>query len=143
MSAYMFLTSDAPLEEVWEPSDRPVMIDVDTKTIEGGEFDSCFSVLHNEPVWELSTDKPYFAALDIYHSGCEEEIAEYLKGQLQTVPEIELWHVWLDMDFGHKVRIVEIASNDLTAEDIRELAALNVCREPPVDYCYRLIRSGK
>lgn len=142
MSSFLFLTSSAPLKEVWEPPDRPLTVSLDAGTIKGGEFDSRFSILRREPVWELATDKPYFAVLNIYRPGCEEEILKYLKDQLKTVSEIEFWHVWLDMDFGHKVRSVDIPSDTLTAEDIRELAETDIYGEPPVDFCYRIFHSG-
>ena len=127
MSAYIFLTSDSPLEEVWQPSGQ----------------DGNFFVLHNPPILELSTDKSYFAALEIHEDGCEAEIVQYLKTQLETVSEIEVWHVWLDMDFGHKVWKVEISSDSLTPEDIQELLKQEVYQEPVIDYCYQIVQTRR
>lgn len=138
MSAYIFLASETPLEEVWEPSERPVFIDLDRETTEGGAFDSNFSVLHTNAVLELSTDKPCFASLEIYKPGCEAEIVEYLKTQLESAHEIEIWHTWLNGDFDHKIRKVEIPANRLIPEDIQELKNLEVYREPLTDYCYQI-----
>lgn len=124
MSAYIFLVSDTPLEET-------------------GTDEACsFSVFRTNTFPELSTDKPYFAELDIYESGCEAAIAEYLKAQLKTISEIEVWHTWLDGDFNHKIRKVEIPLDSLTPEDIQELVDLEVYQEPVTDYCYRILQTS-
>ena len=55
--------------------------------------------------------------------------------------EVELWHIWQDMDFDHKVRKVKIPIHALTADDIQELSQLDVWKEPVVDYCYVVTRA--
>ena len=144
MSVYMLLSSDFPLEEVPSPPDLVIVLEPGKQ---GGEYRNAgrgFAV--SALPWfpdEIHTEKEYLFNLDIY--GGEEAVAAYLREQLEEAGEIELWHVWLDGSFDHRVRKVEIGADELTAEDIRELERLEVWREDPVterpvDYCVLLTK---
>ena len=139
MSSVMVLASDFPLEAFISPAEKPVVPSEDT----GGtaviiRFEDDFVVWPFEGYLEIPSQKKYFADLAIYNPDCGEKIVEYLRSQLETAPEIELWHVWLDGDMDHRVRQAEIPADELTPEDIRELNALETWREPVTDYCYRI-----
>ena len=141
MSVFMVLASDFPLEEVLPPSDLEITWYPEKQEAEYRNAGRGFAVFESDWFPEIQTEKVYSFHLDIY--GGEEALAAYLREQLKEAGEIELWHVWLDGDFDHRVRQVEIGADELTAEDIRELERLEVWREDPVterkvDYCYLL-----
>ena len=139
MSSVMVLASDFPLEAFISPAEKPVVPSEDTEgTAVSIRFEDDFVVWPFEGYLEIPSQKKYFADLAIYNPDCEEKVAAYLKDLLETVPELELWHVWLDGDVDHRVRKAVIAADTLTAEDIRELNALETWREPVVYYCYRI-----
>ena len=141
MSVFTILTSDFPLEEVQPPPGLEIVLWPGKRETEYRNAGRGFAVFASDRVLELQTEKEYFFGLDLY--GGEEALAAYLREQLEEGGEIELWHVWLDGSFDHRVRKVEIPSAELSAEDIRELEQLEVWREDPVtgsptDYCYLL-----
>ncbi len=144
MSVYMLLSSDFPLEEVPSPPDLVIVLEPGKQGAEYRNAGRGFAV--SALPWfpdEIHTEKEYLFNLDIY--GGEEAVAAYLREQLEEAGEIELWHVWLDGSFDHRVRKVEIGADELTAEDIRELERLEVWREDPVaerlvDYCFLLTK---
>lgn len=144
MSVYMLLSSDFPLEEVPSPPDLVIVLEPGKQRAEYRNAGRGFAV--SALPWfpdEIHTEKEYLFNLDIY--GGEEAVAAYLREQLEEAGEIELWHVWLDGSFDHRVRKVEIGADELTAEDIRELERLEVWREDPVaerlvDYCFLLTK---
>lgn len=141
MSVFMVLASDFPLEEVPPPPGLEIILWPGKRETEYRNAGRGFAVLEMDRVLELRTEKEYFFSLDIY--GGEEALAAYLREQLEKAGEVELWRVWLDGSFDHRVRQVEIGADELTEEDIRELERLEVRREDPVtgrrvDYCYLL-----
>ena len=143
MSVFMILASDFPLEEVPPPPDLEITWYPEKQEAEYRNAGRGFAVFASDWFPELQTEKVYSFHLDIY--GGEEALAAYLREQLKEAGEIELWHLWLDGDFDHRVRQVEIGADELTAEDIRELERLEVWREDPVtgrrvDYCYLLTK---
>ena len=139
MSSVMVLASDFPLEAFISPAEKPVVLSENIGgTAVSIRFEDDFVVWPFEGYLEIPSHKKYFADLAIYNPDCEEKVAAYLKDLLETVPELELWHVWLDGDVDHRVREAVIAADTLTAEDIRELNALETWREPVVYYCYRI-----
>lgn len=142
MSVFTVLASDVPLREVPPPPNLEIILE-SGKEAEYRNAGEGFAVFESVRFLELASEKEYFFHVNLYGSGRAEDLAAYLREQLETVEEIEFWHVWLDGDFDHRVRKVEIASGELTAEDIRELLELEVWREDPVegrltDYCYLL-----
>ena len=137
MSVYMLLSSDFPLEEVPSPPDLVIVLEPGKQGAEYRNAGRGFAV--SALPWfpdEIHTEKEYLFNLDIY--GGEEAVAAYLREQLEEAGEIELWHVWLDGDMDHRVRKAEIKADELTAEDIRELNALETWREPVIYYCYQI-----
>lgn len=123
MSAVLLIASDAPL-----------------KDLEGDDI----QIYICGPVFELHTKKKYCACLEweASNSGGAGEIIRYIREQLQRTDEVELWSVWLDGDFDHRVRKARIPADELTSEDLEELARLEVWREPVTDYVYLVTRSG-
>ena len=147
MSVLMILTADVPLKEVPPPPELMIVLDIGKQAAEYRNAGIGFAVFETDRVLELQTEKQYFFNVDSYGPGHEENLAAYLREQLEEAGEIELWHVWLDGGFDHRVRRVEIAADELTAEDIRELESLEVWQRDPVtdaatDYCYLLRCSG-
>ena len=141
MSVFMILASDFPLEEVPPPPGLEIFWEPGKREAEYRNAGRGFAVFVSDWFPEIQTEKVYSFHLNIY--GGEEALAAYLREQLREAGEIELWHVWLDGSFDHRVRQVEIGADELTAEDIRELERLEVWREDPVtgrrvDYCYLL-----
>ena len=141
MSVVWVIASDIPLEEIPPPAGLEIVLWPGKREAEYRNAGRGFAVFASDRVLELQTEKEYFFGLDLY--GGEEALAAYLWEQLEEAGEIELWHVWLDGSFDHRVRQVEIGADELTAEDIREMERLEVWREDPVtgrrvDYCYLL-----
>ncbi|MDE7260689.1 MAG: hypothetical protein K2N78_01300 [Oscillospiraceae bacterium] len=141
MSEVLMLVSDTPLEEVPPPAGLEIVLDLGKRETEYRNTGRGFAIFASDRVLELQTEKECFFGRDLY--GVEEALAAYLREQLETAGEIELWHVWLDGSFDHRVRKVGISGDELTAEDIRELERLKVRQEDPVtgrptDYCYLL-----
>ena len=138
MSVFMILASDFPLEEVSPSPGMEIILEPGKREAEYRNAGRGFAVFASDRLLELQTEKEYFFELGIY--GGEEALTAYLREQLKEADEIELWHVWLDGSFDHRVRQVKIGADELTAEDIRELERLEVWREDPVtgrptDYC--------
>ncbi|MCI8422275.1 MAG: hypothetical protein HFF50_01910 [Lawsonibacter sp.] len=142
MSSALLIASDFPLKEVPYPSDFVIQFDIDHRTVEDGGREDGFAIFPIRRVLELSTKKRYFAGIEWnYTPGRTKNIIEYLREHLEHVEEVELWHIWQDMDFDHKVRKVKIPIHALTADDIQELSQLDVWKEPVVDYCYVVTRA--
>ena len=132
MSSTLFLASGRPLPEVSYPENAAVSLDLDR-----GVFDGSFAIFPTKKPLEVPSEKAYFMVLEWqYTSERAQNLIEYLEKNLETAGEIEIWHVWQDMDFGHKVRKARIPIGGLTAEDLQELDRLEVWREPVTDYCY-------
>lgn len=137
MSSVLLFASDAPLEESPYPPGFSVHYDIDHGTVDDGGANDGFAIFPVEKVLELQSEKEYFAVLEWRCTqGRAEKVIEYLKTHLKITGEVEFWHVWQDMDFGHRLRRVEIPLCDLTVEDVQELDRLEVWKEPVTDYCY-------
>lgn len=141
MSSSILIASDVPLREVPYPPDHTVIFDVDRGVIDDGGMDDGFAIIPRERVLELSSEKKYFAVLEWqYTPGRAKKVIEYLKEHLAAADELELWHIWQDMDFDHRVRRVAIPISELSANDIKELNQLEVWKKPVTDYCYAITR---
>lgn len=143
MSVFTILASDFPLEEVPPPLGLEIILRPGKGEAEYRNAGRGFAFSASDWFLELQTEKEYCFNLDIF--GGEEALAAYLREQLEEAGEIELWHVWLDGSFDHRVRKVRIGADELTAEDIRELERMEVWREDPVtgrrvDYCFLLTK---
>lgn len=143
MSVCTVLASDFPLEEVPPPPGLEIILRPGKGEAEYRNAGRGFAVFASDRFLELQTEKEYSYHLDIY--GGEEALTAYLREQTEEAGEIEIWHVWLDGDFDHRVRKVKIGADELTAEDIRELEQMEVWREDPVtgrrvDYCFLLTK---
>ena len=143
MSLFTFLSSDVPLEEVPQPPGLVICLEPGRGETEYRNAGRGFAVSASDWFPELQTEKEYCFSVNIY--GGEEALAAYLREQMEGAEEIEVWRVWLDGSFDHRVRKVEIGVNELTAEDIRELEGLEVWQEDPVtgrpvDYCFLLTK---
>lgn len=143
MSVLTILSSDFPLEEVPPPPGLEIILRPGKGEAEYRNAGRGFSFSASDWFLELQTEKEYCFNLDIF--GGEEALAAYLREQLEEAGEIELWHVWLDGSFDHRVRKVKIGADELTAEDIRELEQMEVWQEDPVtgrrvDYCFLLTK---
>ena len=136
MSVYILLSSDIPLEEVPVPPGLVIAREPGKQEAEYRNAGRGFAVSALPWFLEVQTEKEYLFNLAIY--GGEEAVAAYLREQLEEAGEIELWHVWLDGDMDHRVRKAELKADELTAEDIRELNALETWREPVIYYCYQI-----
>lgn len=143
MSVCTVLSSDFPLEEVPPPPGLQIFLEPGKREAEYRNAGRGFAVFASDRFPELQTEKRYCFSLDVY--GGEEALTAYLREQLEEAGEIEIWRVWLDGDFDHRVRKVKIGAGELTAEDIRELEQMEVWREDPVtgrrvDYCFLLTK---
>lgn len=143
MSVCTILASDFPLEEVPPPPGLEIILRPGKGEAEYRNAGRGFAVFASDWFPELQTEKEYSYYLNVY--GGEEALAAYLREQLEEAGEIELWHVWLDGSFDHRVRKVKIGADELTAEDIRELEQMKVWQEDPVtgrlfDYCFLLTK---
>lgn len=143
MSRVFVLASGAPLEEVPPPAGLEIVLDLDRRRVEYRNAGVGFAVYRTERIPEVQTEKPCFSGLDLYGPGHEEALAAYLRTQAEAAGDVELWHLWLDGGFDHRVRMAEIPAAELTAADFRELEALEVSRRDPVlevptDYCYQI-----
>lgn len=143
MSSVTLFASNRALKEVQYPPGLTVNFDVDNGIVDDGGMDDGFAIFPTERVLELPSEKAYFAALEWrYTPGRAKRIIAYLEEQLGGTDEIEVWHVWQDMDFGHRVRKATIPIDELSVEDLRELDRLEVWREPVTDYCYVVTRAA-
>lgn len=141
MSSSILIASDVPLREVTYPPDHTVIFDVDRSVVDDGGMDDGFAIIPRERVLELSSEKKYFAVLEWqYTPRRAKKVIEYLKEHLAAADELELWHIWQDMDFDHRVRRVAIPISELSANDIKELNQLEVWKKPVTDYCYAITR---
>ena len=143
MSVCTILASGFPLEEVPPPPGLEIILRPGKGEAQYRNAGRGFAVFASGWFPELQTEKEYTYSLDLY--GGEEALAAYLREQLEEAGEIELWRVWLDGGFDHRVRKVKISADGLTAEDIRELEQMEVWREDPVtgrrfDYCFLLTK---
>lgn len=143
MSVLTILSSDFPLEEVPPPPGLEIILRPGKGEAEYRNAGRGFAVFASDRFPELQTEKEYSYHLGIY--GGEEALTAYLREQMEEAGEIEIWHVWLDGDFDHRVRKVKIGADELTAEDIRELEQMEVWREDTVtgrrvDYCFLLTK---
>lgn len=139
MSAVMLLASDAPLEEVPLPPGYTLWSDPASGTCDYG-----FAIYPCRRVLELDTEKRYFAHVEwSFTPERGERIIGYLRDHLENAEEIEFWHILQNMDFGHRVRAVDIPIDELTVEDIRELYELDVWQEPVTDYCFHIRREKR
>lgn len=137
MSAVLLFASDVPLQEVPYPPDFSIHFNIDEGTVNDGGRDDGFCIFQREQVLELATEKPYCAELEWrFTPGRAKKVIDYLRAHLETAPEVEFWHIWQDMDFGHKVRKITIPIDELSVEDIQELCQLEVWKQPATDYCY-------
>lgn len=137
MSSIMLIASNRPLKEIPYPLGFTIKLDVDNRIVDDGGMDNGFSIFSTERVLEISSEKSHFAGLQWHYThGRAKRIIKYLEEHLKTIDEIELWHIWQDMDFGHKIRKVTIPINELSVNDIKELDQLEVWKEPVTDYCY-------
>lgn len=143
MSILTILSSDFPLEEVPPPPGLEIILRPGKGKAEYRNAGRGFAVFASDRFPELQTEKEYSYHLGIY--GGEEALTAYLREQMEEAGEIEIWHIWLDGDFDHRVRKVKIGADELTAEDIRELEQMEVWQEDPVtgrrvDYCFLLTK---
>lgn len=156
MSRILMFASDQPLKGVDLPPDYAIHIDSKRRTVDDGGADDGFEICPSRGYLEIKTGKKYFAELGwIYTPGRAKRIIEYIRDHLKTTNEIELWHVWLDNDFDHRVRKRYVPIDGLTVDMLREIDLIPVnkepsewrpqCRgqidlsewkEPTIDYCY-------
>lgn len=163
MSRVLMFASNRPFKEVPFPEDFEIHIDTKLRTVNDGGGDDLFGISPSHGYLEITTDMKYFAELSwfTYTPGRAARIIEYIREHLKTIGEIELWHVWLDNGFYHRVRKCYVSIDELTVEMLREIDQLPVseqpaerrphCRgqidlseweEPTIDYCY-VITSAK
>jgi len=134
MSVCTFIAADIPLQEAAPSKMYPVHIDLDKGTIEDGGADDNF-FLFSFPDVQDYTDKKHGVYLEWYYTdGRAEQILNYMKGILEKVESIELWHVWL-MDYYEyedspviKKRTVSIG--EMTIRDIYEMDNADIWNSP-------------
>ena len=157
MSRVLMFASNRPFKEVPFPEDFEIHIDTKLRTVNDGGEDDLFGISPSDGYLEIKTGMKYFAELSwfTYTPGRAARIIEYLREHLKTADEVELWHVWLDNDFDHRVRKRYVPIDELTVDILQEIDQLPVgeqpeerrphCRreidlseweEPTTDYCY-------
>lgn len=161
MSRILMFASDQPLKGVDLPPDFEIHIDTKLRTVDDGGMDDGFEVRPCGGYLEIKTDKQYFAELSVgdYTPGRAKRIIEYIREHLKITGEIELWNVWLDNGFDHRVRKRYVSIDALTVDTLQEIDRIPVgkdpveprphCRgeidlseweEPTTDYCYVITR---
>jgi len=124
LSVCTLIASDAPLQTVSPPCDYPLIINVDHQTIEDGEADDNFYLLHfNDSQCYINKKYAVYLEWPKYTAGRAAHLIEYISKALQNSKTIELWHIWLSDDFQFDNRPVihdfEISIQDLTHEQLQ------------------------
>ena len=132
MSKIIMFASNQPFKEVPFPQDYAIYIDSKRRTVDDSGGDDSFGISPGNGYPEINTDMEYFAELSlmIYTPGRAERIIEYLRDHLKTTDEVELWLVWLDNSFDHRIRKRTIPIDELTADMLREIEQLPVREQP-------------
>lgn len=132
MSRIMMFASDQPLKGVDLPPDFAIHIDTKLSTVDDGGMDDGFEVCPSGGYLEIKTDKKYFAELFFwdYTPGRAKRIIEYIREHLKIAGELELWNVWLDNAFDHRVRKRYVPIDALTVDTLREIHRIPVGKDP-------------
>jgi len=138
MSVCTFLASDFPLREVAPPREYPLVINLDTRTInDGGADDNYF--LHAFSEVSDYTDKKYGVFLEWHYTeGRANRLIEYIKDALRHTDSVELWRVWLgnyhefeERPFIHRKTV---SIDELAAEHIRDTDEAEIWNKPDKQY---------
>lgn len=118
-------------------SDREVHIDLDHGTVEDGDYDDDFSILPLHPTADdIYTSKIHRAAIEcLWTEGRARAVLIYLRDQLKSADEVELWHIWMGCDKKPRIIRYEAQIDSFTPEDLMEIAGLPVYEKEPVHHC--------
>lgn len=166
MSAIFYIASDCPLKEVSNPHIKTLSVnealaigleDIPEQFLEPGfdrdkpdvllwsditdtqsQLDDDFAIwLLGSSTEDIYTEKPYRVYLEWdYTKGRAEKVIQYIREHLEHTSEVEIWHVWLGNGVYPKIRKCTIPIGEFTADDLKELSDLEVCREPITHYCF-------
>lgn len=145
MSVCTFLAADCPLEPVCPSQDYPLHIDLDRGVIEDGGADDNF-YLQPFPDPLHYTAKRYGVSLEWpqYTPGRARRVMDYIREVLTRTDRVELWTVWLSDYDPPVIRRAVVPVDELTPEDIRELADAEIWNNPdryrPTYYCLEITR---
>ena len=116
--------------------DRNINIDLETDCIDDGDYDDDFAVWAPDLPHDLPTEKPFAAVLQ--WGRCTEgralQFIEYLREQLKTSQEIELFSVWLSDEIVIE-ESAELSINELTVSHIQKLE-----QHPIINTRYKITR---
>lgn len=135
MSVCTLIVSDAPLMTAAPSCDYPLVIHVDDQTIEDGEADDNFYLLHFSDSL-CFTNKKYAVYLEWpkYTCGRANRLKDYIANALQDSDTVELWHIWLtdDLQFDNRpvIHDFEISIQNLTQEHIQWIDRAEIWNTP-------------
>ena len=116
--------------------DRNINIDLETDCIDDGDYDDDFAVWAPDLPHDLPTEKPFAAVLQ--WGRCTEgralQFIEYLREQLKTSQEIELFSVWLSDEIVIE-ESAKLSINELTVSHIQKLE-----QHPIINTRYKITR---
>ena len=144
MSVCTFLAADCKLPEKPRPETGfDIKFNIDTGTVYDGGRDDDYALYNFTDVGGYS-DLQYGVMIEWFYCtpGRARKIIEHIKSALTKCDRVEIWTVWL-MDYYeyderpyYKTRTVSL--EDLSVEDIKEIAEVNVweaSKERPTYYC--------
>ncbi len=105
-------------------TDRDVNINIDTRTIEDGDFDDDFALLPLSPVTDdIWTEKEYRVSLEWhgYTEGRARGVIAYIREHLKEADTLEIWRIWMGYAEKPIVRTRMIPIGQLAPEDIQAL----------------------
>ncbi len=126
MSNCVFIAANCPLPAVRPPREYPLIINLDTNTIDDGGADDNFSLLPFDDV-DIYCEKKYGVYLELpqYSDGRAARIIEYITKILVKEKSVELWNVWLsdywEFDDRPYIRRRTVHIDELTTNDIRKI----------------------
>ena len=140
MSLILFLASDAPLETVSNPHvTREIIIDMNTGAVNDGGFDDDFAIYDMDI--RLGPDESLMDHRVVIECdltlGRAKRILTYIRDQMENNEEIELWSVWLG-DYDQRICYYDAHINELTPEDLLEIACLPIRETPMRHHCVRI-----
>lgn len=118
MSIFQFLASDKTLKEV-ENIYKGYLNDIEIKN-SGYQFCGYEKDYSN---------KEFFSGLDwAYTDSRANQLINYLRNQLESLEEIEIWSIWVDANEAASIKSVNI--NDLCIEDLELLNTADGFEKP-------------
>lgn len=112
---------DRPGTLLW--ADRRVHINVDTGSVEDGNFDDDFALLDAKGCDDVYTKKRYAVYIEwhAWTEGRARGVIEYIRENLAHTDEVELWSIWMGFAEPPIVRTKTLRLCELRPEHIKAL----------------------